>query len=76
MSDYPELLKQLALKVIDGIPLDAAKSILMALSDQHPIHLQWVPSHVGLSGNEGADDLAKRLPAILRVRKTTCPYID
>ncbi|GFY02848.1 RNase H domain-containing protein [Trichonephila clavipes] len=25
MSDYPELLKQLALEVIDGIPLDASK---------------------------------------------------
>ncbi|GFX87380.1 RNase H domain-containing protein [Trichonephila clavipes] len=25
MSDHPELLKQLALRVIDGIPLDAAK---------------------------------------------------
>ncbi|GFV52468.1 RNase H domain-containing protein [Trichonephila clavipes] len=24
-----------------------------------PIHLQWVPSHVGLSGNEVADDLVK-----------------
>ncbi|GFX91992.1 hypothetical protein TNCV_5004561 [Trichonephila clavipes] len=25
MSDHPELLKQLTLEVIDGIPLDAAK---------------------------------------------------
>ncbi|GFX54993.1 RNase H domain-containing protein [Trichonephila clavipes] len=29
------------------------------LSDRHPIHLQWVPSHVGLLGNEVVDDLAK-----------------
>ncbi|GFT53440.1 RNase H domain-containing protein [Trichonephila clavipes] len=29
------------------------------LSDRHPIHLQWVPSHVGLLGNKVADDLAK-----------------
>ncbi|GFX94394.1 RNase H domain-containing protein [Trichonephila clavipes] len=93
----PELLQQLALQGIDGIPLDAAKiytegtfseiwiltdsrssiqhlsnwsfigdstskSILrlfQQLSDRHPIHLQWVPSHVGLLGNEVADDLAK-----------------
>ncbi|PRD24036.1 UNVERIFIED_CONTAM: hypothetical protein NCL1_44835 [Trichonephila clavipes] len=90
MSDHPELLKQLALEVIDGILLDAAKiytdgntdrqliiqhlsnwpsignstsrSILhlfQQLSYRHPIHLQWVPSHVGLLGNEVADDLAK-----------------
>ncbi|GFV11607.1 RNase H domain-containing protein [Trichonephila clavipes] len=87
MSDHPKLLKQLALEVIDGIPLDAAKiytdgnrrssiqhlsnwpsigdstrrSILhlfQQLSDRHAIHLQGVPSHVGLLGNEVADDLA------------------
>ncbi|GFU99866.1 uncharacterized protein TNCV_1257151 [Trichonephila clavipes] len=29
------------------------------LSDRHPIHLQWVPSHVDLLGNEVANDLAK-----------------
>ncbi|GFX72105.1 RNase H domain-containing protein [Trichonephila clavipes] len=88
MSDHPELLKQMALEEIDGIPLDAAKictdgssrssiqhlsnwpsigdstsrSILhlfQQLSDRHPIHLQWVPSHVGLLGNEVTEDLAK-----------------
>ncbi|GFU98075.1 RNase H domain-containing protein [Trichonephila clavipes] len=156
MSDHPELLKQLALEVIDGIPLDAAKintdgskgetnttssgvlielsghvikfqrrnaghtsvfrtelidimcglsfinnirdpafseiwiltdsrssiqhlsnwpsigdstiksiHLFQQLSDRNPIHLQWVPSHVGLLRNEVADDLAKAVPAIL-----------
>ncbi|GFW61555.1 RNase H domain-containing protein [Trichonephila clavipes] len=43
MSDHPELLKQLALELIDGIPLDAAK-----------IHTDF-----SLLENEVADDLAK-----------------
>ncbi|GFX01298.1 RNase H domain-containing protein [Trichonephila clavipes] len=33
--------------------------LFQQLSDQHPIHLQWFPSHVGLLGNEVSDDLAK-----------------
>ncbi|GFV87489.1 RNase H domain-containing protein [Trichonephila clavipes] len=33
--------------------------LFQQLSDRHPIHLQWVLSHVGLLGNEVADDLTK-----------------
>ncbi|GFU75823.1 RNase H domain-containing protein [Trichonephila clavipes] len=43
MSDHPELLKQLALEVLDEIPLDAAK----------------IYTDGSLLGNEVADDLAK-----------------
>ncbi|GFV50027.1 RNase H domain-containing protein [Trichonephila clavipes] len=35
--------------------------LFQQLSDRHPIHLQWVPSHVGLLGNEVADDLVKAI---------------
>ncbi|GFW26184.1 RNase H domain-containing protein [Trichonephila clavipes] len=100
LSDHPELLKQLTLEVIDGIPPDAVKiytdvskgktnttgsgvlielfgrvikierrngdhasvfrtELIAILSERHPIHLQWVPSHKSLLGNEVADDLAK-----------------
>ncbi|PRD28702.1 UNVERIFIED_CONTAM: hypothetical protein NCL1_31626 [Trichonephila clavipes] len=82
----PELLKQLALEVIDGIPLDAVKFYtdgtdppsniyrighlsetapagvfytFFNSSDRFSILLQWVPSHVGLRGNEVADNVAK-----------------
>ncbi|GFW23555.1 putative RNA-directed DNA polymerase from transposon BS [Trichonephila clavipes] len=43
ISDHPEILKQLALEVISGIPLDAAK----------------IYTDGSLLGNEVADDLAK-----------------
>ncbi|GFT29040.1 RNase H domain-containing protein [Trichonephila clavipes] len=36
-----------------------ARFLTCKLSDRHPIHLQWVPSHVGLASNVEVDDLAK-----------------
>ncbi|GFU67855.1 RNase H domain-containing protein [Trichonephila clavipes] len=33
--------------------------LFQQLSDLHPIHLQQVPSHVGLPGNEVVEDLTK-----------------
>lgn len=33
--------------------------ILKDISKQHGVYFQWVPSHMGLSGNETADALAK-----------------
>ncbi|GFT26823.1 RNase H domain-containing protein [Trichonephila clavipes] len=38
---------------------------------QHPIHLQWVPSHVDLPGNEVVDDLSKAAASDLWIRKIT-----
>ncbi|GFV23599.1 RNase H domain-containing protein [Trichonephila clavipes] len=33
--------------------------LFQQLSNRHPIHLQWVPCHVGLFGSKFADDLVK-----------------
>ncbi|GFW08932.1 uncharacterized protein TNCV_3474841 [Trichonephila clavipes] len=57
MSDHPKLLKQLALEVIDGIPLDAVKIYTDGNQPYPP--LQWVLSNVGLPGREVVDDIAK-----------------
>lgn len=40
----------------DGVSI---LSKLKLLSKSHDIHLQWIPSHVDLEGNETADTLAK-----------------
>ncbi|GFV84781.1 uncharacterized protein TNCV_4297631 [Trichonephila clavipes] len=39
--------------------LDTSIATESSLKDRHPIHLQWIPSHVVLLGNEVPADLAK-----------------
>ncbi|GFS90074.1 putative RNA-directed DNA polymerase from transposon BS [Trichonephila clavipes] len=42
--------------------------VVVRLSSRHSIYFQWVPSHIGLNGNEIADSLAKSTTAeVLRV---------
>ncbi|GFU79060.1 uncharacterized protein TNCV_1493791 [Trichonephila clavipes] len=57
-TDLPAYLKQLALERIGDTPIDTVQ-IRRLPSTLHQIHLQWIPSHVDLEGNEIADTLAK-----------------
>ncbi|GFX83004.1 RNase H domain-containing protein [Trichonephila clavipes] len=60
-SSHPELLRQLALEVINDIP-DQALIINtdVRLGQRKQVSLQCFPSHVGVPGNEAADELTGR----------------
>ncbi|XP_042906414.1 uncharacterized protein [Parasteatoda tepidariorum] len=49
---------------------------LNALSDFHDIHIQWIPSHVGLIGNERADQLAKEGTSLPATPNTALTYSE
>ena len=51
--------------------LNTAKIITEDQDDNFSIGLQWVPSHVGLAGNEKTDLLAKE--ALQLHHETSCP---
>ncbi|XP_037505499.1 uncharacterized protein LOC119381813 [Rhipicephalus sanguineus] len=60
-SDSKPALRQLA-REDSGAPLGqrVAQSLLALRESGCDVVLQWLPSHVGIAGNEAADELAKR----------------
>ena len=49
---------------------------LNRMCDQKEIILAWVPSHVGIEGNEKADELAKQSLSLRQVRRHKIPHTD
>ncbi|GBL75158.1 hypothetical protein AVEN_194408-1 [Araneus ventricosus] len=49
---------------------------LKSLSVSYRIHLQWIPSHVNIQGNEIADALAKAGAADASVPSTPLTYLE
>ena len=50
LQNYHELYDQLSVNIVKH---------LRDLSRTTEIHIQWIPSHVGIEGNERADTIAK-----------------
>ncbi|XP_037502333.1 uncharacterized protein LOC119376648 [Rhipicephalus sanguineus] len=63
--DSKPALRQLA-REDSGAPLAqlVAQSLLALRESGCDVVLQWLPSHVGIAGNEAADELAKQCPAL------------
>ncbi|GFV66400.1 uncharacterized protein TNCV_4898811 [Trichonephila clavipes] len=57
-SEILALVNQLALETINGIPKSSLK-IYTDGSRGYSIYFQWIPSHVGIEGNERPDFLAR-----------------
>ncbi|KAK3879599.1 hypothetical protein Pcinc_015842 [Petrolisthes cinctipes] len=60
---HPPLQKQLALETIASVSTRVVRDVLCQLAHAHDVSLVmsfvWMPSHIGLAGNDMADGLAK-----------------
>ncbi|GFW04187.1 RNase H domain-containing protein [Trichonephila clavipes] len=56
--------------------LSDSRSAIQHLTNWHKIHLQWVPSHVNIAGNEIADCLAKDGAAQHTTNSAALTYLE
>ena len=77
LSDSKAAISAIANHVLPSTSIEITLSRQFARQMRHlgkNVHLQWIPSHCGVSGNEKADLLAKKGTQISQTSLITIPY--